>query len=707
MSLDLSKEKVAQHYRIGVAGSFTDSLIEAQSASPTSASSDIYVRWVPRTKGAYLGPIGNIDSSYISSAGSGEGAGHGYLKWTPTSSPYPVLHILRWAMVDTATATSTGTVPGLDLQSVNSFTSYYTANAADSLANEITLIEEGYYGSNIIYAIVSQNVTHSSAALYNAMNYQHSWRWSRVLRGTTSSSNYSYCAVGTNINSLGLLSESLQGPGTGHINAATEIYIEQDTDKIGHAGFGEELSSGIGAGTRENTTPNTTSTVSKVVNWDQGNNQYHLEPGEKIRITGLADVSQYVSGYAGTGVDGAYVDIVDSATGTTRVVATSATGLHKFEATYTKPAGSTSIEIRASLSTSSGTGAGSANTGAIMSNLEVYKCGRNPDQDRDVAVTGTGLNALNIQESIAGFDLRNPDEFKTFWNSDRNLMSNRTSTYALDQSGSEVGPGLAYRAMSYLYHNSKTYPYGQSPDYNWNNWVRWFNDDFFTTSDKAGVKEVMYAPSNSTTWVQFDDSRFSGQGGVEIDPTKLYMFGVWTRVRHNTDSGQYQAPNSIALIANTYSVSHTPQALKTYTGVQSFDSNYFETERVQHMTYSTEANKWRMMSNFYLPYDWTSTQVTDWYNNHYGSWAGEYHWGGGGTALYPNTTYGLAPSSVVNGRVAQFGNAYCKYIRPKLKVEVYSATNLWFEYAYPFVVEIDPLNISTGGNAFFWDVREY
>ena len=694
MSLDLSKEKVAQHYRIGVAGSYTDSLIEVQAASPTSASSDIYVRWVPRTKASYLGPISNIDSSYIANTGSGEGAGHGYLKWTPSSSPYPVLHLLRWAMVNSTTS-------GLDLQSVSSFTSYQTANAADSLANELTLIEEGYYGSNIIYAIVSQNATHSSAALYNAMNYQHSWRWSRVLRGTTSSTNYSYCAVGTNINSLGLISESLQGTGTGHINAATEIYIEHDTDKIGHAGFGEELSSGIGAGTRENTTANTHSVVSKVVNWDAGNNQYHLDPGQKIRITGLADVQQYSATYGGI----AYVDIVDSATGTNRVIQTQGTGLHKFETTYTKPAGSTSIEIRAGISTGSGTGSGVANTGTIMSNLEVFKCGHNPDQNRDVAVSGTGINALNVQESIAGFDLRNPDEFKTFWNSDRNLLT--TVVNPLDQSGSDTGPGLAYRAMSYLYHSSSTYAYGMSPDYNHNNWVRWFNDDFLTTSDKAGVKEVLYASANSTTYVQFDSSQYSGYGGVEIDPTKLYLFGVWTRVRHNTDTGQYQAPNSIATIASTYSSSHTPQALKTYTGVQSFDTNYFECERAQHMTYNTENNKWRLMSNFYLPYDWTSTQVTDWYNNHYGSWAGEYHFGGGGGALYPNTTYGLSPSSVVNGRVAQFGNAYCKYIRPKLKVEVYSATTLWFEYAYPFVVEIDPLNITTGGNAFFWDVREY
>lgn len=694
MSLDLSKEKVAQHYRIGVAGSYTDSLIEVQAASPTSASSDIYVRWVPRTKASYLGPISNINSSYIANTGSGEGAGHGYLKWTPSSSPYPVLHLLRWAMVSSTTT-------GLDIQSISSFTSYNLANAADSLANELTLIEEGYYGSNIIYAIVSQNTTHSSSALYNAMNYQHSWRWSRVLRGTTSSTNYSYCAVGTNINSLGLLSESLQGTGTGHINAATEIYIEHDTDKIGHAGFGEELSSGIGAGTRENTTANTHSVVSKVVNWDAGNNQYHLDPGQKIRITGLADVQQYSVTYGGS----AYVDIVDSATGTNRVIQTQGTGLHKFETTYTKPAGSTNIEIRAGISTGSGTGSGVANTGTIMSNLEVFKCGHNPDQNRDVAVSGTGINALNVQESIAGFDLRNPDEFKTFWNSDRNLLT--TVTYNLDQTGSDVGPGLVYRAMSYLYHNSSTYGYGMSPDYNHNNWVRWFNDDFLTTSDKVGVKEVLYASSNSTTYLQFDSSQYTGQGGVEIDPTKLYMFGVWTRVRYNDDTGTVQAPNSIATIASTYSSSHTPQALKTYTGVQSFDTNYFECERVQHNTYNTDNNRWRLMSNFYLPYDWTSTQVTDWYNNHYGSWAGEYHWGSSASELYPNTTYGLAPSSVINGRVAQFGNAYCKYIRPKLKVEVHSATTLWFEYAYPFVVEIDPLNITTGGNAFFWDVREY
>ena len=84
MSLDLTKYRKATHDHIGVAGSYTDTFIEAQGASTTSASSDAFVRWVPNNKSG---------SGYLSGTVSTNLSSSGYLQYNCTSNGLSLIHI--------------------------------------------------------------------------------------------------------------------------------------------------------------------------------------------------------------------------------------------------------------------------------------------------------------------------------------------------------------------------------------------------------------------------------------------------------------------------------------------------------------------------------------------------------------------------------------------------------------------------------------
>ena len=51
-------------------------------------------------------------------------------------------------------------------------------------------------------------------------------------------------------------------------------------------------------------------------------------------------------------------------------------------------------------------------------------------------------------------------------------------------------------------------------------------------------------------------------------------------------------------------------------------------------------------------------------------------------------------------------NSSVAKIAPRVVVEQYNNTDLWVEFTYPFIVEIDPANFNDEGQAFFWDVGE-
>ena len=602
MSLQLTKYRKANHNHVAVGGSYTDTFIEAQAKSPTSSSATSYIRWVPNNKnGSYLPGVStaNLDSD-------------GYLSYdNSNASGYTVL---RWAYFDDSNAYNGGnTSPGIRLASIDS----YQPDSYTELGPYLTDIMAGVFG-DCVFAIVSSGRIGSHLEIYNGMVDIRSWRHTRIFGSSGTLTNYTYVGIGTNVNGIGLLSESLQGQATGHINALSELVIEHDATTLGHAGYGEELSSGVGSGELTLNTQNTTSSLaSKYLYWNNPGRE-NVQVGENVRVTFSGKVGQYGAQYNGF----AGVRLTEQGQSPVTILTQSTDAFANVEFDYQRQSPSSAhLLIQPYGSTGSGTGAGDYYQ-ATVRNVEVFKCGNNPDQSRDVAVHKWHINALNISEGPADFNITNPQSFYDFYISDRNLMDT-TIGYALDTSGTSVTSALAN------YQTRKgTYPsYG---DLGYVNWVRWFDRNVGNTSTAATqqhfkVKEIKALTSNQTSNYSFGFNAF----GLPIDHTKMYMAGVWVRVREVTHTGTGQAPCRISMTAGILDSNYQQDVVYDWQGQAQLSGYNYYTSSVHNQNISGATNEWKLMSQFYLPSFFEGADFSDWHDNYWGTWAGEYEWGEG------------------------------------------------------------------------------
>ena len=688
MGLELDKYRNARHTHLAVAGSYTDSFIHVQGHSSTSSDGSAFIQWVPNNKDQYTSTFSGVNSAYLNSDGYVE------LKHANVYGQNGY-GILRWDYLNTTNSyDGSNTSPGIRDKDFMFFGSTVLNEFADYLND----LMNGVYGPQV-WAIYSYGSISSNSNLANAFAKMKSWRHSRVLGGSTSTSTYSYAAVATNVNDIGLLSESIQGPKLGHTNAITELAIEHEETTLGHAGYGEELSSGAGAGIRINSTPNSTQTIGpKYVYWNS-NNHYNTSQNEYIRISGGAKIGQYArytSGYV-------KIKLTESGFSPQYFTSQSVDALEKFEFNYRRQsATSSNLAIEALLYTGSGTGSGITSSTAELRDLEVYKCGLRPDQQRDVAVHKWHVNALNVNESPADFKMGDPDSFLDFYASDRNLVDTSIQ-YTLDTSGMDSG-AKQYMLNNFQYRGGRSYPYGDSQFVD-NNWVHWFNRDLQTTNTSSGqfqVKEVYDLLSNQTSFYPFYE-----YNGIQVDHTKMYVSGVWVRVRKSVDTGQNYAPNRISLMAGAKTNSGANATLYTANG---FSNGATITDHyctsIDYQGINGSLNEWKLMTAFYLPSWMSDARTLDFSDIYRGLWAGEYEFGNG---ILPgsqdvNTSYGLS-TNAINGKVARMSSDV-HTILPRIKTELYSGTGIWLEMAFPFVTEIDPMNVTRDGNAFFWDFQE-
>ncbi len=133
MSLDLTKYRKATHDHIGVAGSYTDTFIEAQGASSTSASSDAFVRWVPNNKSG---------SGYLSGTVATNLSSSGYLQYNCTSNGYHALYFTYYD--DTNTYNNSNTAPGIRLTSATHYTNNDTGYTGLGEQIDAFLNQSGY-----------------------------------------------------------------------------------------------------------------------------------------------------------------------------------------------------------------------------------------------------------------------------------------------------------------------------------------------------------------------------------------------------------------------------------------------------------------------------------------------------------------------------------------------------------------------------------
>lgn len=711
MSLDLKKYRTAHHDRFAVGGSYTDSYLEVMSDSSTSTNTLAYVRWVPNDKGG-SGYYSGTDTQYLSSKG-----------YNQMTFPNDGMYVLRYNYYDDSNAYNGSTTsPGLRLVAVNGYAA--SESGANSMATMLTSIHEDAYGDSI-YVIVTKGQVASSTSLNNILTgSSKSWRWSLTKAASTTATNHTYTAIGTNINDIGFLSESIMGSGNNHIAAMSELVIEHSKSTIGHAGYGEELSSGLGNGStyinlgEYSGAQNYTSQIP----WASANRK-NVSQDEYVRITWEQRIGQGGRQYGASCKVTAREEKISDGTQIGSVVdnqsgyrSQSVDGWHKQELLFARQASGTDTRLEIDIRAYKGSGTGAS--GIItqdqgfhridVKNMQVFKCGFHPDAQRDAASHKYHVNGLNLEESPGPFRIGEPTEFKAFWNSSRNLAGN-TATYDLETTNSSTSTN-PMRPINHQYKNGSSQSWGDPQGYY--NFPTWFIDTFnSSTADSqtwGWTHEVYDATVNDTY-----NTYIGPTSGIAVDHRKVYMAGVWMRVRRNSHTNTNLAPNRISMVAGTQNPGAFISSYGTTSSLLAAGTNYQQSIYAgnfdfQDYTAGTNPGKmeWKLLNGFYLPSWMTATERAEWKDDYWGTWAGHFEHGDGNSPdenMSGITGYGLNTANA--GYVAGMQSSTTK-IRPIIRVEQYQSTDLWCEFVYPFVIEIDPMNINDEGNIYFWDFQE-
>lgn len=680
MSLDLTRDRKATHDNISVGGSYTDSMITAQGMGNTSKVNDAYIRWVPNNKsgsGYYAGNGVSIDTGNLASGGylefnaKSHTAAHGF------ANGY---YCLKFNYYSDSNAYNGGnSSPGIRLAD---FT-FVRAELQD-LTEGAGVLDGWYRGEQeCVIVIVNVGSIHASPDWIAQFTKFRSWRMTKNVAGVNK--NYSYAGVITNVNDIGQLSEALQGIGGTAANANVQLVIEHNKNTIGHAGYGEDLSSGTGAGAFSYTGLTSDIIASKTIQWDTPGKDKVLK-GEKLRVTVFNKVDGGAAHWGGY----MSVKLFDGGTQYTYDM-NSVDVFKKYEFLHTRQSSSGALEIEVFASAGSGAGAGAPYDNVHGRNLEVYKAGFNPDQERDVAVHKWHINALNVTEGPVDFDIAKGEVFETFWESERNL-ADQTYTYPLNMPNSGNT-----RWLNRFYNNGSINSTGLGA----HNGIRFAETEVTQIQATTGVciTEVRDSKSNQS----FDQPLGWAPGSsISVDSNKLYVAGCWLRVRDFTTLGSAQAPGRISLVTSANNI------LRGYNGTQYATGTKITGPSISDYPfepYDGDHGQWRLFTIFYLPHWMDTEQVTDWHNNYFGQWAGEYEFGGGFNPGRQIVDIQRGITQGVDARLAQMTEGVTR-VNPEIRTEVYANQDIWHEMLFPFLTEIDPMNLTAGGDAHFWDFTE-
>tara|TARA_R110002074_G_scaffold74763_2_gene171113 strand:- start:312 stop:1085 length:774 start_codon:yes stop_codon:yes gene_type:complete len=218
------------------------------------------------------------------------------------------------------------------------------------------------------------------------------------------------------------------------------------------------------------------------------------------------------------------------------------------------------------------------------------------------------------------------------------------------------------------------------------NYPRFWDNTFTSSNDEKHTQttEIRNATSDNT----YD--QLLG-GSIKVQHDKIYVAGAWVRVREATGYGHKMSmvASSNATIKGFDGSAHSANQLVYGPSVQ------------QPGEMSVRNGEWRMMSIFFLPSWMTSSEVTSWYETHFGIWSGEYEFGGGFSPEVQASVF----NSPNDARVVQMTSGADTVVFG-LRTETPSSGNIWNEIVYPFFTEIDPMNINDGGDLHFWDFTE-
>lgn len=535
-------------------------------------------------------------------------------------------------------------------------------NDADKteLANTLNDIHGGGFG-DVIYAMASFDAIGVNTNLGIAMDTARAYQWYQLPGYSNGPTHrHPYAVIGTS--RLGIIKEVLHSNATGAEPSTVSAHIPTDWNAIGSEGYGPDLLTGsrigefsyTGTGYSFAHGPHLTVPTSGA---------YSIKEDEYVRMTGQQKISLdrkedggYVRSYFWTASDSDGWIRSSSHSGYS-------TEWESFELYFRWD----QAQDTASSSNSGGALARYLRMGhyhypnskdvgtSYVRNIQVQKCGFSPGRDRDITLKGVDeIDGRNIVESAGPFSLLRPDTYWTVFHSDRNLTGR---------------PNLG---------DSR---YGNGPFDT--NTVKWFDRELTDRSHYSIHEGKDYSG---------DSNRYNDIGRVAVDPNKMYVGLIWQYCHEKSNGYNYFG-------THTYNSSGGTTSTLRYDGASSTTNPY----SMYPAASSIEKNQWTLWSYWFLPSWFTDAEGTDFYNNYWCNWAGNYE---NASADNNQKTAGSRFNNGGNIRVARLkGEDTQIHLR---WLDFYNSGNTphktW--WALPMIIEVDPLNLGARGDIDPWNLTE-
>ena len=457
---------------------------------------------------------------------------------------------------------------------------------------------------------------------------------------------------------MGIIKEALHSNAEGAAPSQVVMNIPDDWNTIGHEGYGPDLNFGsklsefsyTGTGYSFNHGPHLTV---------EDSGYKHIKDGEYVRMTGQMKISLERKEAGG------YVRSYMWSASTTDGWITSAshgsysTEWERFELYF---------KWNKASQTSSGSNSGGGESiylrwgqyhypssidpgTSYAKDLTIQKCGFDPNNNRDITLnlTSDAIDGKQINESVGPFGITNPDNYWTVFHSERNL------TGRPNLGDSRTGSG-----------------------FDTNN-VKWFDREL---TDRRHYS--IHEGKNFTG----DSNRYNDIGDVNIDSNKMYAAVIWMNCLQKDDTG-----------GSNYIGTHTKDAAGNTVPTYNFagTSNTTNPYCMYPQGQNIEKNKWSLCTYFFLPHWFTDTQGTNFYNENWCNWAGNYE---NASADNLSKTAGSRFSNGGNIRVSRFRESDAMIHLRWLDYYNTSTINggehkTW--WALPMIIEVDPLDLGANG----------
>lgn len=417
--------------------------------------------------------------------------------------------------------------------------------------------------------------------------------------------------------------------------------------------------------------PDTDTPVTNDISSTNENNKYYVKDDEWVRLSGEVKIPDAAAKGGGSLQ-------ISLGQGTSTVSYTSTSNeFEYFELWYRNSSTAGSLEVDVTYSS------GTTVDGNLhqVRGLQMYRAGFDGDSNssHDVIVSESTLVGRDIVESIGPFNLAKPSEFLTFW-SDRNrnlyLPHNQTS----------FGSGFA---------QSSAEP------------VQWFNQKINFTGSTDPQRAFRIELDGSSNRINITNHMAANNVGIGVDHTKCYYAGWWVRV-HDWNGSR---DSRIQVLAQGQNSSGTavPMDDKDGTTIATNTGHALMSVTMDAAKGQGRDTKgWKLYGGFYLPSWMSNAQLADWYTNYWGQWAGHYNLEEGIAPLSEGFSGSLATTSV-NSRMAYLARMTTGVTRAATSISFESAQageTGYIEIAYPFMIEIDPMNVKSNGDIFLWDFTE-